>query len=149
MVFIFHLVGFDPFHETQKGLADLLESESKAAELQAKVAAPSPPGWESSAPPRARLPPPGFHPAYSGGGAGYSSQLQPALLPPQQSSAVDSLFGLPRPRPGPAPGFGQQGGQQVSDDLAQPYQTVPGSGQYRGPRSALADHFGCFFVSRP
>merc|ERR1719266_113702 len=112
-----HLAGFDPFHETQKGLTDLLESESKAAELQAKAAAPSPPGWES-APPRARLPPPGFHPAYSGGGggggggAGYSSQLQPGLLPPQQSSAVDSLFGLPRPRPGPAPGFGQQGGQQ-------------------------------------
>ena len=26
--------GFDPFHETQKGLADLLESESKAAEAQ-------------------------------------------------------------------------------------------------------------------
>ena len=28
--------GFDPFHETQKGLADLLESESKAAEAQQK-----------------------------------------------------------------------------------------------------------------
>ena len=26
--------GFDPFHETQKGLAELLESESKAAEAQ-------------------------------------------------------------------------------------------------------------------
>ena len=28
------VLGFDPFHETQKGLADLLESESKAAEAQ-------------------------------------------------------------------------------------------------------------------
>ena len=28
------IAGFDPFHETQKGLADLLESESKAAEAQ-------------------------------------------------------------------------------------------------------------------
>ena len=28
------VAGFDPFHETQKGLADLLESESKAAEAQ-------------------------------------------------------------------------------------------------------------------
>ena len=30
--------GFDPFHETQKGLADLLESEAAAqAQQQAKV----------------------------------------------------------------------------------------------------------------
>ena len=29
--------GFDPFHETQKGLADLLESEAAEAQQQAKV----------------------------------------------------------------------------------------------------------------
>ena len=31
------LPGFDPFHETQKGLADLLESEAAEAQQQAKV----------------------------------------------------------------------------------------------------------------
>jgi hypothetical protein len=34
MVTLSDFAGFDPFHETQKGLADLLESESKAAEAQ-------------------------------------------------------------------------------------------------------------------
>jgi hypothetical protein len=34
MVILNAFPGFDPFHETQKGLADLLESESKAAEAQ-------------------------------------------------------------------------------------------------------------------
>ena len=32
-----YLTGFDPFHETQKGLADLLESEAAEAQQQAKV----------------------------------------------------------------------------------------------------------------
>ena len=57
--------GFDPFHETQKGLADLLESE--AAEAQQSYKAPSPEDWGSSggaaSSSRARLPPPGFHTA--------------------------------------------------------------------------------------
>ena len=35
-----YLTGFDPFHETQKGLADLLESEAAEAQQQAKVRLP-------------------------------------------------------------------------------------------------------------
>ena len=34
---MFFFLGFDPFHETQKGLADLLESEAAEAQQQAKV----------------------------------------------------------------------------------------------------------------
>ena len=41
---------------------------------------------------------------------GYSQGYGGPLNMP--SSAVDSLFGPPRGRAGPAPGFGQQGGQQ-------------------------------------
>jgi len=121
-------LGFDPFHETQKGLADLLESEAAEAQQQAKVSSPSP-DWRTHLPTppaaRAKLPPPGFHNTtsshhlpphnnlggnFSHGGFGGPSGLNP----PSTSSAVDSLFGLARGRSGGAPGFG---GQQTSQDF--------------------------------
>ena len=43
------LVDFDPFHETQKGLAELLEKEAEAAEAECLVRRrppPPPPGFE-------------------------------------------------------------------------------------------------------
>merc|ERR1719400_1201375 len=101
-------LGFDPFHETQKGLADLLESEAAEAQQQAKVSSPSP-DWRSQLPTPpasgAKLPPPGFHPSssqhnlppnnlggnFSHGGFGGPGGLG---LPPSSCSAVDSLFGL-------------------------------------------------------
>jgi len=55
-------LGFDPFHETQKGLADLLESESKAAEAHRSQVGPNTDDWPSTASvSRSRAPPPGFH----------------------------------------------------------------------------------------
>jgi len=122
-------LGFDPFHETQKGLADLLESEAAEAQQQAKVSSPSP-DWRTQLPTppagRAKLPPPGFHPSssqhnlppsnlgnFSHGGFGGPGGLS---LPPSSVSAVDSLFGLPRGRTGPAPGFGGQA-QPTSPDF--------------------------------
>jgi len=117
-------LGFDPFHETQKGLADLLESEAAEAQQQAKQVCPPSPDWRTHhlpTPPaaRAKLPPPGFHNTTS------SQHLQPqtnlagnfthgGFGVPSSSSAVDSLFGLARGRSGPAPGFG---GQQTSPDF--------------------------------
>jgi len=109
-------LGFDPFHETQKGLADLLESESKAAEAQLnfKVATPEP-DWSVSvsgtqvptSSGRARLPPPGFHnPSVSQPPNLHGSYLG-------QGVNVDSLFGPPRGVGGrPAPGFGQPSSPQ-------------------------------------
>ena len=74
------VTGFDPFHETQKGLADLLESEAaaQAQQQQTKVASPPPGDWRgpagagagaggpspvagAGAQSRVKLPPPGFH----------------------------------------------------------------------------------------
>jgi len=120
-------LGFDPFHETQKGLADLLESEAAAqAQQQAKVASPVP-DWRGQSsnplgagPSRVKLPPPGLAappgfqnssaaqhlPPNNLGGFNQSGYGGPLGLPPVSSSAVDSLFGLGRPRSGPAPGFG-------------------------------------------
>jgi len=55
-------LGFDPFHETQKGLADLLESESKAAEAHRSRVGSNTDDWPSAASiSRSRAPPPGFH----------------------------------------------------------------------------------------
>jgi len=61
-------LGFDPFHETQKGLAELVESENKAAEAINNQALAAHGDWKqqqtkNSAPPtsRPRAPPPGFH----------------------------------------------------------------------------------------
>jgi CCR4-NOT transcription complex subunit 4 len=70
-------LGFDPFHETQKGLADLIESENKAAEAISKQAMATSHGdWKqqpsknslsaaaavaAASRPRAPAPPPGFH----------------------------------------------------------------------------------------
>jgi len=55
-------LGFDPFHETQKGLADLLESESKAAEAHQQQVMLGDSAWTSNhTMSRPRAPPPGFH----------------------------------------------------------------------------------------
>merc|ERR1719495_392704 len=86
-------LGFDPFHETQKGLADLLESESKAAEAQQKQVVTPEPEWKNPQPlNRTRAPPPGFH-------APAISQPAPYNFLPEHSinrvmsSGVDPLFG--------------------------------------------------------
>jgi len=119
-------LGFDPFHETQKGLADLLESE--AAEAQQTYKAPSPdPDWSSapSSTSRARLPPPGFHTA------------QPAHNPPPQhlgtymQNPVDSLFG-------PAPSRGGRGGAPGFGSATSPHDLMFGLGKDQGGLSRLA-----------
>ena len=135
--------GFDPFHETQKGLADLLESEAAEAQQTYKVhtshlqhsnftpcipQAPSPdPDWSSapSSTSRARLPPPGFHTA------------QPAHNPPPQhlgtymQNPVDSLFG-------PAPSRGGRGGAPGFGSATSPHDLMFGLGKDQGGLSRLA-----------
>jgi len=119
-------LGFDPFHETQKGLADLLESE--AAEAQQSYKAPSPePDWSSvpSSTSRARLPPPGFHTA------------QPVHNPPPQhlgtymQNPVDSLFG-------PAPSRGGRGGAPGFGSATSPHDLMFGLGKDQSGLSRLA-----------
>jgi len=126
-------LGFDPFHETQKGLADLLELENEAAQAQqhqAKINSSPSPDWRSgvghsavassasgqpSTSARVKLPPPGFHnssvahlPTNTLGGNYNQGGYGGLSMPPVSSNAVDSLFGLGqvRQRSGPAPGFG-------------------------------------------
>jgi len=105
-------LGFDPFHETQKGLADLLESESKAAEAQLKQVITPEPEWKSTPPlSRTRAPPPGFH-------APAISQPNPYTFMSDHSlnrilpANLESLYNRAAPLPGRsglpgAPGFGQ------------------------------------------
>lgn len=102
-------LGFDPFHETQLGLADLIESENKAAEAISKQAlASSNIDWKqqpsknslsaavaaAASRPRAPAPPPGFHTpaAQPSPFAGLLPDNCGNLLPPPSASSVNSLY---------------------------------------------------------
>jgi len=104
-------LGFDPFHETQLGLADLIESENKAAEAISKQALATSHGdWKqqpsknslsaavaaAASRPRAPAPPPGFHtPATQPSPfAGLLPDNCGNLLPPPSAAAVsiNSLY---------------------------------------------------------
>jgi len=108
-------LGFDPFHETQKGLADLIESENKAAEAISKQALVTSHGdWKqqpsknslsasavaahaAASRPRAPAPPPGFH-TPAGQPSPFAGLLPDNcgnLLPPHgaaSSAGVNSLY---------------------------------------------------------
>merc|ERR1719319_1010095 len=98
-------LGFDPFHETQKALAEMLESESKAAETVVPTKVPSPePDWRlGSQQPTTTRPPPGFH-----------TSIQQQQI--GSSGLGGSLFIRTGAQNRPAPGFGL-GGNNSSNDL--------------------------------
>jgi len=125
-------LGFDPFHETQKALAEMLESESAAAETN-KVPSFCP-DWRGS-PSAATRPPPGFHNNVQQPGLPHnhfsnfnylSDQPLGHHIPGNGSgiaigSGIENLFGRVGSgqqirSSGPAPGFGH-GQHSSSSDL--------------------------------